>query len=164
MVPSMFIVLKQLPLNTNGKIDRKLLPTPNFPGLCNLNESDQVSLTLLEERLLSIFAKAFHVESPDVNASFGELGGTSLDAIVAVTMIREQVSKNVDIGLFSDNPSVRQLARVIAALGDVQKDVTTISVTTQFKHDHHRPMPSLLIEALGVLFLVCQWLSPIWIA
>ncbi|CAF4544510.1 unnamed protein product, partial [Rotaria sp. Silwood2] len=90
MVPSMFIVLKQLPLNANGKIDRKLLPTPNFPGLCSLNDSDQLSLTLLEERLLCIFAKAFHVESPDVNAPFGELGGTSLDAIVALTMIREQ--------------------------------------------------------------------------
>ena len=30
MIPSIFIILDKLPLNANGKIDRKLLPSPQF--------------------------------------------------------------------------------------------------------------------------------------
>ena len=30
MIPSIFMILEKLPLNANGKIDRKRLPSPNF--------------------------------------------------------------------------------------------------------------------------------------
>ena len=30
MIPSIFIILDKLPLNTNGKVDRKQLPPPHF--------------------------------------------------------------------------------------------------------------------------------------
>jgi acyl-coenzyme A synthetase/AMP-(fatty) acid ligase len=33
MIPSMFIILDKLPLNANGKVDRKLLPQPDFSQL-----------------------------------------------------------------------------------------------------------------------------------
>ena len=164
MVPSMFIVLEQLPLNANGKLDRKRLPTPNFLTPTDINDSSCFPLTELEERLVSVFAQAFHVESPNVNASFGQLGGTSLDAIVALSMIREQVCKTVGIGLLYENPSVRELSRVLEPLLVTQEEVHTTLAPLELKDNHRHPMPSLVIEALGVLFLVFQWLSPIWVA
>ena len=162
MVPSIFIVLKQLPLNPNGKLDRKCLPTPDFSALAYSHNNDQLPLTVLEERLLSVFTQVFRVESPNVNISFGKLGGTSLDAIMVLSRIRQEFCKNVNIGLLYDNPSVRQLARVLEPLIIAQEEVPTTSVPTQVKVDHHRPMPSILIEGLGIIFLVCQWLSPVW--
>ena len=33
MIPSIFIILEKLPLNVNGKVDRKLLPSPDFSQL-----------------------------------------------------------------------------------------------------------------------------------
>jgi hypothetical protein len=33
MVPSKFMVLDKLPVNANGKVDRKVLPSPNFSNL-----------------------------------------------------------------------------------------------------------------------------------
>ncbi|CAF4229101.1 unnamed protein product, partial [Adineta steineri] len=55
MIPSIFIILEKLPLNANGKIDRKQLPSPDF-SLSTLLSSDK-SDTLFnqfEERILTI--------------------------------------------------------------------------------------------------------------
>ena len=41
MIPSIFIILDKLPLNANGKIDRKLLPAPNLSLLSLSSNEDQ---------------------------------------------------------------------------------------------------------------------------
>ncbi|CAF1459834.1 unnamed protein product, partial [Adineta steineri] len=113
MIPSMFIILDKFPLNSNGKIDRKQLPLPQFSILTNSNQTDLILLAPLEEHLQRIFSDAFHKESPNVDISFGQMGGTSLDAMRALWLIRQQICTKIDVGLLFVNPSVRQLARAI---------------------------------------------------
>ena len=113
MVPSIFIVLDKLPLNANGKVDRKCLPTPLFSSNIQTNPSNLSNLTPLEKRLYDIFREVFHSEAFDVTMPFEKIGGTSLDAIRAVYLIRHNIfSKMVPCLLFA-NPSVRELARAI---------------------------------------------------
>ncbi|CAF4277247.1 unnamed protein product, partial [Rotaria sordida] len=116
MIPSIFVVLEKLPINANGKIDRKLLPAPQFSLLTNIDQTDVIPLTPLEEHLQRIFSEAFHNESPNVNMPFGQLGGTSLDVIRALMLIQQEICTKVDVGLLFANPSIRQLARVIEPL------------------------------------------------
>jgi enterobactin synthetase component F len=116
MIPSIFIVLEKLSLNDNGKIDRKLLPTPSSSELTNADNTNVLPLTPLEKNLLHIFTEAFHTESPDVNMPFVQMGGTSLDAMQAIWLIRQKIYTKIDVGLFFANPSIRQLARVIEGL------------------------------------------------
>ncbi|CAF1461134.1 unnamed protein product [Rotaria sordida] len=113
MIPSLFVLLEKLPLNANGKIDRKLLPAPQFASLTNIDQTDGIPLTSLEEHLQRIFGEAFHNESPNVNMTFGQLGGTSLDVIRALVLIRQEICTKVDVRLLFSNPSIRQLARII---------------------------------------------------
>ncbi|CAF4593115.1 unnamed protein product, partial [Didymodactylos carnosus] len=40
MIPTWFIILEQLPLNTNGKVDRKQLPKPDFLHLTQQQAND----------------------------------------------------------------------------------------------------------------------------
>ena len=47
MIPSIFIILDKLPLNANGKVDRKLLPSPDFSSstLSSTVESDVCTIS-----------------------------------------------------------------------------------------------------------------------
>ncbi|CAF1216376.1 unnamed protein product [Adineta steineri] len=162
MIPSIFIILDKLPLNPNGKIDRKLLPPPDFSSSTD-NIDGNVAHTTLEQQLQDIFSEAFHIESPRIEISFGQLGGTSLGAILALTLIRQQISNKVDIGLLFTNQSIRQLAIAIEPLLVFEELQETVFTTDQSHKTHIRFSPSFVIESVGIVFLVCQWLIPIMI-
>ncbi|CAF4417678.1 unnamed protein product, partial [Rotaria sp. Silwood2] len=162
MVPSIFILLDKFPLNANGKVDRKRLPTPDFTVMAKKDDSSSKPMTTLEERLVSIFSQAFHIECVNINMSFTRLGGTSLDAILAVTLIRQQLYSNFHFGFLLAHPSVRELAQALDSLLVVHQEKPVTSTLLQAEENDHRPMPSLCIETLGIILLVCQWLYPIW--
>ncbi|CAF1337876.1 unnamed protein product [Adineta steineri] len=129
MIPSIFIILEKLPLNPNGKIDRKLLPPPEFSSSTG-DRDDNLPHNTLEQQLQDIFSQALHIESPHVEIPFGQLGGTSLGAIVVFTLIRQQISNKIDIGLLFTNPSIRQLAQAIEPLlvfEELQETASTVN-------------------------------------
>ncbi|CAF4110085.1 unnamed protein product, partial [Adineta steineri] len=160
MIPSLFVVLDKLPLNANGKIDRKLLPPPAFLSSGTGYDSNEPS-TSLEQQLQHIFSQAFHIESPPIDVPFGQLGGTSLDAIRALTLMRQQVYTNIDIGLLFANSSIRQLAIAIEPLLTSNQSQESAIAVNESHETNVRLSPSLIIESLGIILLICQWLWPI---
>ncbi|CAF1391505.1 unnamed protein product [Adineta steineri] len=130
MTPSLFIILDKLPLNANGKIDRKLLPPPDILSSGTAYDSNE-PITNLEQQLQQIFRQVLHIESSPIDVPFGQLGGTSLDAIRALTLIRQQVYSNIDIGLLFTNPSIRQLAMAIQPLLISNQSQETVSTVDQ---------------------------------
>nr|ACD54728.1 non-ribosomal peptide synthetase, NRPS-like protein [Adineta vaga] len=163
MVPSMFIVLEEFPLNANGKIDRKRLQTPDCLDETNADNSTSSPSTPLEHRLQSIFTEVLNKKVLDKNVSLGAMGGTSLDAMRVLVVIRQQIYTNVDAALLFANPSVGQLARAMEPLLSLKKDLSPENETTSFEQEkHYRPMPSLFIEGLGIILLFFQWIYPLW--
>ena len=80
MVPSMFIVLEQLPLNANGKLDRKRLPTPDFSRLSlsgKMNRHVEPS-NELETRIHSLWCEVLRCSSISTIDSIFTIGGHSL--------------------------------------------------------------------------------------
>ena len=86
MVPSLIVVLDALPLNANGKIDRKALPAPVFDG----GEAYEAPEGELEIRLAQIWAEALGVERVGRQDNFFELGGHSLLALTLVERMRAE--------------------------------------------------------------------------
>ncbi|CAF1551551.1 unnamed protein product, partial [Adineta steineri] len=160
MIPSLFIILDSFPLNANGKIDRKRLPPPSF-STSSSDDNINLPLTRLEQQLQDIFSQIFRVESAAVDTSFNQLGGTSLDMMHALTLIRREICKEADIRLLLTNPSIRQLAQAIEPLLILDAPQETVSTTNQSHETHVRFSPSLVIESVGIVFLICQWLWPI---
>ena len=81
MVPSLFVQIDRFPLNPNGKIDRKALPSPDFSQLLSIDivaDEDQPR-TENEKRISAIWCEILHlIISPGLSASFFKLGGNSL--------------------------------------------------------------------------------------
>ncbi|CAF3766289.1 unnamed protein product, partial [Adineta steineri] len=79
MIPSIFIILEKLPLNPNGKIDRKLLPSPNFSSI-HLTNSIELLLPTndIEVSIHHIWCEIFKRNQISTDTNIFTMGGHSL--------------------------------------------------------------------------------------
>ena len=109
MVPEVFVVLENLPLNTNGKVDRRALPVPdtNRP---ELEETFVPPRSSTEQILAEIFSQVLEVDRVGIHDDFFELGGNSL----LLTQLMTQVLRNFTLDLtvmdLFEAPNVAALA------------------------------------------------------
>ena len=75
MVPSAFVQVEQIPLTSNGKVDRRALPRPE----ANASRGGYVApRTQVENVLCEIWSEVLGVERVGVEDNFFELGGDSI--------------------------------------------------------------------------------------
>ncbi|WP_426445438.1 amino acid adenylation domain-containing protein [Paenibacillus sp. S-38] len=107
MVPGAVMLLSELPLTLNGKLDRKALPAPSYSSA----ETKRTARTPQEEILASLFAELLGVPSVGIDDDFFELGGHSLLAGRLMSRIRDGLGVEVGISALFDSPTVAALAR-----------------------------------------------------
>jgi amino acid adenylation domain-containing protein len=86
MLPSAYVVLDALPLNTNGKIDRRALPAPQSDAY--LHARYEAPQGEHEQALAAIWQDLLRVERVGRNDNFFALGGHSLMAVQLCARIR----------------------------------------------------------------------------
>lgn len=116
MIPSTFIKLKKLPLNSHGKIDANKLPVSKQVNLQSFDLSD------LELEILKIWSKHLNTPLRELNPehSFFEQGGNSLLIMKIHQELNKQLSLNLPITTLFEYPSIRTLSRFITG-GSTQK-------------------------------------------
>ena len=115
MVPSAFVVLEQVPLTPNGKLDRKALPAPGRERLFRA-ESHAPARTSVEEALVEIWEEMLRVEGVGVHDNFFELGGHSILVTRMVDRVRKAFDVEVPVASFFESPTVAHLAREVEIL------------------------------------------------
>ncbi len=113
MLPNSIVMLAELPLLANGKINRHALPAPN-PSNQQLAETLVPPRTAVEEILVGIWAKTLRLEL-GIHDNFFELGGHSLLATQVVSRIREALQIELPLRCLFESPSVAELSQTIIA-------------------------------------------------
>ncbi|NPD29818.1 non-ribosomal peptide synthetase, partial [Corallococcus exiguus] len=114
MVPGALMVLDALPLNANGKVDRRALPEPEA---ARGGDAYVAPRTVTEAKLASIWAEVLRLERVGVKDNFFALGGHSLLATQVVSRIRTSLGVEMPLRLLFEAPTVDALAQRIEQLG-----------------------------------------------
>jgi amino acid adenylation domain-containing protein len=118
MVPSAFVLMENLPLTANGKIDRQALAAMSVDSPAR--GADYVApRTATEQTLASIWSELLKVDEVGIHDDVFDLGAHSLLAMKALTQIREAFRVNLVLRNLFEQPSVAQLAPVIDGLASL---------------------------------------------
>jgi acyl carrier protein len=113
MVPSVFVVLDQLPLSPNGKIERRALPAPET-ATPQHQETFIAPRTAVEELLAGIWALVLRLERVSVQDNFFALGGHSLLATQVISRVRTSFGVELPVRALFEEPTVTGLARRVS--------------------------------------------------
>ena len=120
MMPSGYVVLSQLPLTANGKIDRKALPAPDRAS--SLSTEFVAPQTKTEKALAAIWAELLSIEQVGLNDNFFELGGQSLIATQVMSGIRQTFGIDLPLSILFENSTIAKLAEIVVEQRLVQVD------------------------------------------
>ena len=118
MVPAAFVLLDQLPLTANGKVDRRALPRP-APTLETTAASPPATLNDLERRIAAIWKDLLGLSHVAPQDDFFRLGGDSLKALHLLARIEREIGRRLSHAAFIAGPSI---AAIAAALRDQAPD------------------------------------------
>jgi amino acid adenylation domain-containing protein len=111
MIPERITVLDQLPLNQNGKLDRKALPEPD--DLAGSHAEYIAPRTATEQKLAAIWAEVLAVPQVGLDDNFFDLGGHSLKTMQVSTRIKREFGIEVTLKHIFEHQTVRTLAELI---------------------------------------------------
>ncbi len=111
MVPSYFVPLESMPLNPNGKIDRKALPEPEIGA----EEEYTAPTDAIETAMAAIWAEVLGVETTHIgiDSDFFDLGGHSLKAARLIARVDKQLQVKLPLAEIFTSPTVRALAAYV---------------------------------------------------
>jgi len=138
MVPSAFMLLSELPLSPNGKVDRRALPKPDHISR-DANASFTGPRTPEEEIVAAIWSQVLDIEKIDVHDNFFDIGGHSLRATQVISRIRELFHVELPLMRIFSAPTVESLATSIAEAAREQQGLVMPDIVPTSR-DQHPPL------------------------
>lgn len=112
MIPSAFVILEQMPLTPNGKLDRRALPAPSSSGFTS--EQYEEPQGEIERRIAELWRGLLNVERVGRWDSFFDLGGHSLLVLKMLFKLDQAFSTQLSVTDVYKTPTVQALAERIA--------------------------------------------------
>lgn len=107
MIPNAFVFLEELPLNINGKLERKSLPKPKIKTKIIAPRNN------LEKRIAVIWEEVLQIEKVSIEDNFFELGGNSLLATKVNSKLIDALSIEIPLRVIFERQTISSLAQRI---------------------------------------------------
>jgi thioesterase domain-containing protein/acyl carrier protein len=121
--------LKDFPLTTNGKVDRKALPDADIA----LQQQAYVAPTTdTEHALCEIWQEVLGIERVGINDDFFSIGGNSLLVTRLVYEINQRLSSQLSVRNIFEYPELGQLSNLLVSLNAESNDETYILCNNAF--------------------------------
>lgn len=120
MLPKKMVMMENLPITNNGKIDRKQLPKVDFNIIEEAYEKPE---TATEKKLATIWKNLFNINKVNINSNFFDIGGDSLLAIKLCTMVFSSFNIDINISHIFANPTLKALAKYLDSCEEVSSVV-----------------------------------------
>jgi acyl-CoA synthetase (AMP-forming)/AMP-acid ligase II len=112
MIPTLFVRITQLPLTSNGKIDRAALPEPADDNTIH-DEGFVAPSTPVQQRLSEIAGELLKVESVGLHDNFFLMGGHSLLGTQLVTRVNRLFGVELGLREVFESPTIEDLAACV---------------------------------------------------
>ncbi|OUM57002.1 hypothetical protein PIROE2DRAFT_18151, partial [Piromyces sp. E2] len=113
MIPNLYKEIQEIPLLSNGKLNRKGLPEPCIEDL--IKEEYVAPESETEKKLCKIYGEIFKIPVTEIGqmSDFYELGGDSLNAIRLISKIEKEFSIKIGMKNIINNSSIHNLSQYI---------------------------------------------------
>ncbi|GAA0740370.1 amino acid adenylation domain-containing protein [Gaetbulibacter jejuensis] len=118
MIPNYILPIEKFPLTQNKKINRKLLPLPDFGS----NNEFVMPKGTTEIELCELMSPLLNTTEIGATDDFFELGGDSLKAMALIARINKNFNVNIDLSDFFSRPTIKELGLFIQSIQLISKD------------------------------------------
>ena len=124
MIPACFMQVDSLPLNINGKVDKKALPAPiiNVAGTENFVEPKDE----LEKSIVEILSNLLHLDKISMDSAFLNIGGDSLLAINLSLDIYNKFGTKLSVQDILESKDITEIANMVKKSSKSKEQVPTI--------------------------------------
>jgi amino acid adenylation domain-containing protein len=136
MIPSAFVMLDALPLNSTGKVDRQALPVPDS-SRPQLDVAYAAPRTSIEEKLVEIWEEILDLRPIGIHDNFFDIGGHSLAGASLISRLNRIFGLDLAVRVLFEAPTVAQLT------GSIEVKQRTLSKS---ECKAPREKPSYLVE------------------
>lgn len=150
MVPSNFVVLDELPVTTNGKVDRRALPIPTPQRSAGASPK-----TATEKTLATLWETVLSLKNVSATDNFFELGGSSLKAVHLFSLIEEEFGQKLPLTALLQSPTLTALATTL----DIGENAALWDSLVPLQPHGDKP-PLFFLHAVGPSILNYQNLLP----
>jgi len=124
MVPTYFVNLDAMPLNSSGKVDRKQLPPPNVTKAAR--QASAPATTDLGKTLVQLWEKVLQVKPIGIQDNYFSIGGTSLKAM-QIAMAAKKAGIHVKPTDMFDCATIEKLEAHINKSSVMAKSIAEVS-------------------------------------
>ncbi|MBS1664517.1 MAG: amino acid adenylation domain-containing protein [Bacteroidetes bacterium] len=118
MLPAWFVHLEEMPLNANGKVDRRRLPDP--ASVRQASTPYVAPRNAMEEMLVAIWEEVLGRRPIGIRDNFFSLGGHSIKAVQLISRINAALLVKVNLQSIFDEGTVENIAEQISFLRNQQ--------------------------------------------